>query len=287
MDQEKIGQFILKLRKEKNMTQQELAKRIGVTDRAISKWENGRGLPDLSLLKPLCNELGITINDLLSGDKVKPKESAEKFEENILKTIDYSNKRVRHVKRLGLFTAIFIVLIFVILFGMFCIDITRMRNNKPVFFSTWGYEYVPPINLDYENMENTIKDYLIKEDEKINQYENEKSFVAMRTYLLKEKSQTKYYIYAWVLKEKYYLKDDIIIKDTASSMPYKFELSKIDDNFTITEYDIPRDGSYYAKDMKHIFPNSVLEDMDNVHTDGTIERLSLEIQRDLNLYFHK
>ena len=68
MNQEKIGKFILELRKEKNMTQMELAEKIGVTDRAISKWENGRGMPDLSLLFPLCKELGVTINDLLSGE---------------------------------------------------------------------------------------------------------------------------------------------------------------------------------------------------------------------------
>ena len=64
MDQKKIGKFILELRKENNMTQQDLANKIGVTDRAISKWENGRGMPDLSLMKPLCIELGITINEL-------------------------------------------------------------------------------------------------------------------------------------------------------------------------------------------------------------------------------
>lgn len=57
MDQNKIGKFILELRKEKNMSQKELAQKIGVTDRAISKWENGRGMPDLSLMKPLCKEL--------------------------------------------------------------------------------------------------------------------------------------------------------------------------------------------------------------------------------------
>ena len=54
MDQEKIGKFILELRKEKGMTQQELATKIGITDRAISKWENGKGMPDISLMKPLC-----------------------------------------------------------------------------------------------------------------------------------------------------------------------------------------------------------------------------------------
>ena len=85
----------------------------------------------------------------------------------------------------------------------------------------------------------------------------------------------------------YYLENDRVVKDTSSSIPYKFELVKDNDQFIINDYDIPRDGDYYAKDMKHIFPNSVLKDMDSVHTDGTIERLSLEIQNEVNLYFHK
>ena len=63
------------------MTQQELADKIGVTDKAISKWENGRGMPDLSLMKPLCKELGITINELISGERIDKKEYQEKLEE--------------------------------------------------------------------------------------------------------------------------------------------------------------------------------------------------------------
>ena len=94
MDQQKIGMFILNLRKEKNMTQQELADKIGVTDRAVSKWENGRGMPDLSLMKPLCDELKITINELLSGERIDKKDYQEKLEENILNTIDYTNKKL-------------------------------------------------------------------------------------------------------------------------------------------------------------------------------------------------
>ncbi|MDD6387507.1 MAG: helix-turn-helix transcriptional regulator [Bacilli bacterium] len=81
MNQEKIGNYILELRKEKNMAQQELADKIGVTDKAISKWENGRGMPDLSLMKPLCKELGITINELISGERIDKKEYQEKLEE--------------------------------------------------------------------------------------------------------------------------------------------------------------------------------------------------------------
>ena len=93
MDQEKIGKFIAELRKEKNMTQKELAESLGITDRAISKWENGRGMPDLSLLTPLCEILGVSINELLSGERLDKKDYQEKLEENFINTIDYIDKK--------------------------------------------------------------------------------------------------------------------------------------------------------------------------------------------------
>ena len=70
MNQEKIGKFIRELRVKNEMTQQEVAEKIGVTDRAISKWENGRGMPDITLLIPLSEELGITVIELLNREKV-------------------------------------------------------------------------------------------------------------------------------------------------------------------------------------------------------------------------
>lgn len=94
MNQEKIGKFIKILRKEKKLTQNELATKLGVTDKSISNWENGKNMPDLSLFKPLCEILGITINDLISGEKLNKDNYQEKFEENILNTIDYTNKKV-------------------------------------------------------------------------------------------------------------------------------------------------------------------------------------------------
>ena len=96
MNQEKIGKFIANLRKEKNMTQQELAKKLGVTDRAISKWENGRGLPDYSLLQDLCDTLSISINELFSGEKISKEDYKTKAEENMSKLINdnYSEKKI-------------------------------------------------------------------------------------------------------------------------------------------------------------------------------------------------
>ena len=64
MNQKKIGKFINQKRKEKNLTQKQLAEYLGVTEKSISNWENGRNMPDLSLFKPLCKELNISLNDL-------------------------------------------------------------------------------------------------------------------------------------------------------------------------------------------------------------------------------
>ena len=94
MNQEKIGKFIAECRKEKNMTQMDLAKKLGVSDRSVGNWENARCMPDLSLFKPLCDELDISINDLISGEKINKNECQEKYEENIIKTINYSTKKI-------------------------------------------------------------------------------------------------------------------------------------------------------------------------------------------------
>ena len=71
MDQKKVGKFILIKRKERGLTQSELADKLGVTDRSVSNWENGKCMPDISLFKPLCSVLGINVNDLLNGEENK------------------------------------------------------------------------------------------------------------------------------------------------------------------------------------------------------------------------
>ena len=98
MNQEKIGKFIAQCRRDKKMTQSDLAEKLGVTDKSIGNWENGRNMPDLSLFKPLCDELGITINDLLSGEKLKKEEYQGKLEENMINTIDYSTKKINIIR---------------------------------------------------------------------------------------------------------------------------------------------------------------------------------------------
>lgn len=93
MDQVKIGKFIAELRKSRNMTQEQLGQKIGVSFKTISKWENGRGLPELSLLKPLSEELNISINELLSGERVGKENYLNRLEENMLSTFEYSKEQ--------------------------------------------------------------------------------------------------------------------------------------------------------------------------------------------------
>ena len=84
MDQEKIGVFISTLRKEQGMTQQQLADAIGVSNKTISKWECGKGMPELALIVPLCHILQISINEFLSGEHLLENGYTEKAEVNMI-----------------------------------------------------------------------------------------------------------------------------------------------------------------------------------------------------------
>ena len=78
MNENKTGVFISTLRKEKELTQAQLAEKLNVTDKAISRWETGKGMPDSSLLVPLANILGITVNELLTGEKISEETFSKK-----------------------------------------------------------------------------------------------------------------------------------------------------------------------------------------------------------------
>lgn len=84
MDQTKVGRFIAECRKEKSMTQRQLADEIGVSDKTISKWETGRGLPEAAYMVPLCETLEINVNELLTGEKISDEEYQNKAEETMV-----------------------------------------------------------------------------------------------------------------------------------------------------------------------------------------------------------
>lgn len=87
MEQRKIGKFIATERKTQGFTQRQLADLLGISDKTVSKWETGKGLPEVSLMIPLCETLHITVNDLLSGERVSESDYQKKAEDNMMDLI--------------------------------------------------------------------------------------------------------------------------------------------------------------------------------------------------------
>ena len=92
MDQEKTGKFIARMRREKEMTQAQLGERLGVTNKTVSRWETGKYMPDISMLSDLSRELGITVNELLSGELLTDKEFREAADANLLLSLAEGRK---------------------------------------------------------------------------------------------------------------------------------------------------------------------------------------------------
>ena len=84
MDQIKIGKFIAEMRKEQNLTQIDLAEKLGISNKTVSKWECGNGMPDYSVMEELCDILQINVNELLSGERLPSKDYTKKAEENMI-----------------------------------------------------------------------------------------------------------------------------------------------------------------------------------------------------------
>lgn len=97
MDSIKTGQFIAQIRKEKEMTQRQLAEELFISDKTVSKWETGKGMPEVSLMLPLCEVLGITVNELLCGERLSEENYKERAEENIVNLISEKQNNIRRM----------------------------------------------------------------------------------------------------------------------------------------------------------------------------------------------
>lgn len=278
MNQEKIGKFICYLRKENKMTQQELAEKLNVTDRAISNWENGKNMPDLSLFKPICDIFNISINELLSGEKLQENEYQEKLEENIINTVIFEKNKRKVFKKIILSSLSVITFIILFIFGsLFIIDNKRMSNDKPVVFSTWGNKnYWPMYEYKKQDMEKSIKRYFLTKMDKIyTNYNNETfnlvNFVVVHTFLIDIKSDDEIIVYLWAIYgsrlDKNY-DDEIINPKGVISSPYKIVLKKTNDGYEILNVYAPNDktkidyvDSYLF--IKNYFPKNIFKKVAN------------------------
>ena len=120
MNQVKIGKFIADERKAKGYTQKQLSELLGISDKTISKWERGNGFPEASLLLPLCNELEITVNELLTGERISKQSYKEKAEENMVNLIkekEENKQKILLTTIIGVISTItFVTLLLVVCF---------------------------------------------------------------------------------------------------------------------------------------------------------------------------
>lgn len=120
MDKEKTGQLITELRKEKGLTQKQLADILNVTDKAVSKWERGLSFPDISMLEPLSEVLDISIMEILAGERQDEKETLSREEalKLINDSVELSDEEIRHKKERSRFVIIILIVISLLLISL-------------------------------------------------------------------------------------------------------------------------------------------------------------------------
>lgn len=133
MDFKKTGQFIQARRKEKELTQRQLAELLEISDKTVSKWETGRGIPDVTLMPRLCQILAISVNELLSGEALSLKEYPEKAEVNMISLMEnLKSKRTRAVMSISLSAVLIAIVLFYLMWLGFSPDEWHLLN--------WFYE---------------------------------------------------------------------------------------------------------------------------------------------------
>lgn len=137
MDQEKIGVFISTLRKEQGMTQQQLADAIGVSNKTISKWECGKGMPELALIVPLCHILQISINEFLSGEHLLENGYTEKAEVNMINLLQETENSKKKSRSSLLAFGITVIIFFIRCF-IFC----YYQYGNQYEYAFCGYAYI-------------------------------------------------------------------------------------------------------------------------------------------------
>ena len=240
MDQEKIGKFIAQKRKEKKFTQEELAEILNVNSRSISRWENGKCLPDISLYNSICEILEVSVNELLSGKEIDKNEYQDKFEKNMIDVvsgIELKNKSLRKVNLFILFISVFIISF--ILFNYICSYVYLKHDYDKSIFSVSLNNDV--LELSTPSMGESKYAYLEYQDEClvfVTYYENiesiiknHKNFSDFTGYdLSEEKSGRQLYLGDSCMKKSikvYYTKEDFnLINSSIKNKDFK-KLDKI------------------------------------------------------------
>ena len=136
MDQIKIGKFIAACRKEQGMTQAALAEKLGISDRAVSKWETGKSMPDSGIMLELCSLLGINVNELLSGEKIMTEVYDKRAEENLLemrRQVEEKNRQLLRTEYLIVIPVVAMGLVLILVAGL--VEMSSVWRGTLIFFA--------------------------------------------------------------------------------------------------------------------------------------------------------
>ena len=188
MDQIKIGKFIAEMRKEQNLTQIDLAELLGVSNKTISKWECGNGMPDYALMENLCEILKINVNELLSGEHLPSKDYGKKAEENIMSLMQESSENYKRQRR----ELLIIVLGIVAVFAVIVLTIVMWGGVAAIgnFIDMPTFIYVTIITILLLVLAGKFKDFIkafplaIKKGSISNSLQMRKSVLAVKTSMI-------------------------------------------------------------------------------------------------------
>jgi len=265
MNQDKSGKFIAKLRKEKSMTQEQLAEKMGVSINAVSKWERGLSFPDVSLYKKLCKELGVNIEELINGEKDNSEEAKEKA---IISTVKEKEKIKKNSKKI----LILFIVIFIITFS------TLFYYNKNL-----KVNLVNDSDYLYDEVINFIKEKELNDnpDSKNNDFN---VFHSYHGFGIEQKHNYKY-VYMWIYQQSYYIEKEEygvgLAISSSSSMPVKaiFKDNKLQDIL------YPKDGNEYVSSIKKMFPGIIEYQALNYDKEKNINKLFNEVEQKKNIYY--
>ncbi len=156
MDVKRTGSFIAEMRKGKNMTQAELAAKLQVTDKAVSRWERGVGYPDITLLEPLAGQLGVTVLDILRGEKTFPdKMTGEETEQTVAETVRLAAvQRRQAVRRVILLAIVMLIGAAMLIWGILwwtsqqsALKIIAGADGPSAVFVAWRVEPMLPVTV--------------------------------------------------------------------------------------------------------------------------------------------
>ena len=252
MNQKKSGAFIAKLRKDKKMTQEQLAEKMGVSINAVSKWERGISFPDVSLYKKLCKELDINIEELINGEKSNSEDAKDK-------------ERKKSKKLLIIISIFFLIII--------CSFIYFNKKLKVNLINDSNYLYEEVINFIKE------REFAENPDAKEKDFN---VFYSYHAFGIEKKNNYKY-VYLWLYMQSYYIeKEGGLAISSGSSMPLK---AIFKDNL-LQEIVYPKDGNLYVPSIKEMFPGIIEYQVLNFDREKNINKLFNEVEQKKNIYYN-